>query len=240
MVETAEANPSAGLIGSYQTSGARVRWQGFPYPQALMDGRDLCKQMLLSEDRAFGFGSPTSLMYRADLVRKTATFYPNSSPHADTSACYECLKDSDFAFVYQILCWERLHAETASSKSAKINEVALACLHDTIEYGKFYLSPEEYKRRLKEDLDAYYQFLAVNMLRSRGKEFWDYHRRRLAEMGCPMKTSTLLRAATVKTFKEIINPEQAFRKLRSRVGPAPTPASPPTPRGKGSTSSVRQ
>jgi glycosyltransferase involved in cell wall biosynthesis len=26
MVETAEANPSAGLIGSYQISGARVRW----------------------------------------------------------------------------------------------------------------------------------------------------------------------------------------------------------------------
>src|SRR6187397_3150452 len=32
MVEFADANPSVGIVGSYQQSGDRVRWQGFPYP----------------------------------------------------------------------------------------------------------------------------------------------------------------------------------------------------------------
>ena len=67
------------------------------------------------------FGSPTSLLYRADLVRKSDNFYPNRSPHADTSACFAHLKDCDYGFVYQALSYERIHAATQSHESFRIN-----------------------------------------------------------------------------------------------------------------------
>ena len=219
MVELGEANPSAGFIGSYQLCGKHVRWQGFPYPKALLNGRDLCRQILLGGDQSFGFGSPTSLLYRADLVRKSKTFYPNASPHADTSACFEHLKDCDFGFVYQVLCWERTHEETQTSKSKEINRYASAMLNDIIQYGRFYLNREEYEQTLEMHVNGYYEFLAVNTISSRGKEFWGYHRSRLKELGYPLKTSALFKAGMMKVCKEIVNPEQAIRKferLRNR------------------------
>ena len=79
-VEVAEANPSVGIIGSYQLSGAYIKWQGFDYPGAVIAGRELCRRIYLGADPTFGFGSPTSLTYRADLVRKSKAFYPNPSP----------------------------------------------------------------------------------------------------------------------------------------------------------------
>src|SRR6266446_6288229 len=71
MVELAEANPSVGIVGSYQQSGDRVRWQGFRYPNGVICGRDVCRRLLLHGDGDFGFGSPISILYRSDIIRKT-------------------------------------------------------------------------------------------------------------------------------------------------------------------------
>lgn len=215
-VELAEANPSVGIVGSYQLSRSYVRWQGFEYPRAVFSGREVCRRDFLGGDPSFGFGSPTSLLYRADLVRKSDEFYPNPSPHADTSACFKYLKDSDFGFVYQVLSYERIHGETQTSKSAEINRYASAILNDLIEYGPFYLSKEEFERKLKEELNDYHRFLGVNIIRPRGKEFWDYHKRRLEELGHPVTFSMLLKALIIKALRELLNPEQAFRKFGRR------------------------
>ena len=69
-IEVAEANPPVGIIGSYQLSGDYIRWQGFDYPGAVFPGRELCRRIFLGGDPTFGFGTPTSLTYRADLVQK--------------------------------------------------------------------------------------------------------------------------------------------------------------------------
>ena len=213
-VEVAEANPFVGIVGSYQLSGSIVKWQGFPYPKAVLPGREICRRIFLGGDPTFGFGTPTSLLYRADLVRKSGAFYPNASPHADTSACFKSLKDSDFGFVYQILSYERTHGETQTSKSAEINRYASAYLDDLIQYGPFSLSKEEFEQKVKEDLNDYRRFLGVNMIRFRGKEFWDYHKSRLEELGHPVRFFELLRALVIKVLRELLNPEQAVRKFR--------------------------
>ena len=119
MVEFAEAHPTVGIVGSYQQSGKRVRWQGFRYPNVLMPGRELSRQMFLDAHPDFGFGTPTSILYRADIMRNHREFYPNSSPHSDTSACFMALQDCDFGFIYQILSCERTHEETQIGKSCK-------------------------------------------------------------------------------------------------------------------------
>jgi glycosyltransferase involved in cell wall biosynthesis len=116
LVALAEAHPSVGIVGSYQLSGSAVRWQGFEYPQTVWPGREICRRIFLGGDATFGFGSPTSILYRADIVRATNTFYPNESPHSDTSACFSSLRTCDFGFVYQVLSYELTHSETQAPR----------------------------------------------------------------------------------------------------------------------------
>ena len=51
---------------------------------------------------------------------------------------------------------------------------------------------------MNEQLEYYYGFLAVSIIGFKGKEFWDYHRSRLKELGHPLRTSRLLKAGLIK------------------------------------------
>ena len=220
MVEFAESNPSVGIVGSYQLSGDTVRWQGFRYPQSVFAGMEICRQIFLGKDKNFGFGSPTSLMYRADLVRSRDAFYPNASPHADTSACFEHLRDHSFGFVHQVLSYERIHEATQTSESKQLERYLSAVLNDLLHYGPFYLDKQELEQQLKRLLNSYHRYLAVEYLvGSRGEEYWNYHKGRLAELGYPLSRLSLFKAAFIAILEEALNPQQAVRKLRLRLFP---------------------
>jgi glycosyltransferase involved in cell wall biosynthesis len=212
MVEMAEAHPSVGIVGSYQMSGSVVKWQGLEYPKTVWPGREVCRRVFLGGEPGFGFGAPTSMLYRACVVRGKSPFYPNASPHADTSACFASLRDRDYGFVYQVLSYERTHWDSESARSAEINGYASAFLSDLIVYGPWFLDEAEFRSRLRAELEGYHRFLAVSMVSFRGKGFWNYHRRRLEELGYPIKGSTLTKALIVKGLREAVNPEQAIRK----------------------------
>ncbi len=217
MVEVGEAHPSVGIIGSYQLSGSVIRWQGFEYPRAVWPGRDVCRHAFLGGDPTFGFGSPTSILYRADLVRDKDGFYPNESPHSDTSACFKSLRNREFGFVYQVLSYERTHPDTQSSASAQLNRYASAHLNDLLEYGPWYLEQREFEGCLKEELANYHRFLAVSMMDAKGREFWEYHRRRLEELGHPMRRLDLAKALLVQLVQKASNPEQAVTRWWKRM-----------------------
>lgn len=218
MVALAEANPSVGLVGVYQLSGEGVKWQGLRYPQAVIQGREMCRRIFLEDDKTFGFGSPTSLLYRADLVRKNSEFYPNPSPHSDSSACFQCLTESDYGFVYEVLAFERIHEATQSHASAKIDRFVSANFNDVICYGPLFLSKEEQTGKLAEMLGKYHRLLVWNLLvGSREKEFWDYHTGRLAELGYPFKRIQLVKAGLRTFWEEARNPGLMIAKLRARL-----------------------
>jgi len=220
MVSLAEANPSVSIVGTYQLSGRRILWQGFDYPKAVFSGREICRRIFMEGEKTFGFGSPTSLLYRADIVRKSKAFYPNLSPHSDTSACFEHLRNSSYGFVYEILSFERTHEATQSARSILVNRYSSAYLNDVIQYGPFYLNSEEHKELLDRQLDGYHHFLAtVYFTRSGDKSFWDYHKGRLAELGHPLKRSALIKAGLATVLREISNPGRALIKLRNRTSP---------------------
>ena len=216
MIGTAEANPTAGFVGCYQVSGERVLWQGFSYPRTLFPAREICRKIWLEDNPAFGFGCTNSLLYRADLVRSGPDFFPNPSPHADTSACFKHLKDWDFAFVHQVLCCERTHEQTQTHKSKEINRYSSAILNDLIEYGHYYLTDEEFAAKLKQYQNSYFEFLATSLIESRGKEFWNYHTIRLKELGCPITTAKLFRAGMRNLGRNLLNPALTLNKIRRR------------------------
>ena len=223
LVRCAEANPSTGIIGCYQLAAGYIRWQGFQYPKSVFSGTELCRRLFLGEQKFLdgrpivGFGSPTSLLYRCDLIRKSAAFYPNASPHSDTSACFEHLAECDFGFVYQVLSYERTHTGTQSYRSVQMNRYLSAGLNDLNKYGRLYLDGSEWRRCVRAIVKDYYEFLFTNYVTGvKEKEFWEYHKARLEELGFPYRRSAILRAGLATVGRHIMNPAQTITKLRRR------------------------
>jgi len=223
MVELAEKNPAIGFVGAYQLSGGCVKWQGFSYPQQIFNGLEIGRwilsqrQSFVDGQPVFGFGSPTSLLYRADLLRRWVKYFPNPSPHSDTSAGLRDLAHCDFGFLYQILSFERLHQKTQSSKSIEMNGQASAYLSDLIDYGSFYFDAAERRSKISSALREYQRYLAINLFRSRDKTFWDYHKGRLQELGYPLARWTLFKAAVAVTLEAALNPGRVARRIWKRV-----------------------
>jgi len=211
MVSLAEANPSVGVVGSYQLSGGgsdwrnwRVRWAELPYPSAVIPGRELCRIQLLGGP--YVFGTPTSILYRSDLVKRVDSFYPNAMPEADTSACYKCLQETDFGFVHQVLSYERVHENTISRSAKELNAYLPSKINDLLVYGSSFMSQREAEKRLEELLEEYYRLLAVGAVNFKGGEFWAYHKGRLREFGYPLNSLRLGKAVSLKVLDLLLNP----------------------------------
>jgi glycosyltransferase involved in cell wall biosynthesis len=224
MVELIERNPSVGIVGSYQLSGGgakhdgapdwQVSWTGLPYTSKVIPGREICRLHLMTG--MYVFGTPTSILYRSDLVRARDSFYPNSTAEADTSACFECLKDADFGFVHQVLSYERVHAQAQSAECRKLSTYESSRLRDLLEYGSYYLTRNEFVKRLQEILNDYYSFLAISCLNFRDKEFWNYHQRRLSELGYPLSRLRFAKYFITKLLDLMLNPKLTIEKTLKR------------------------
>jgi glycosyltransferase involved in cell wall biosynthesis len=215
LVELAEANPSVGMVGSHSVAGKGVTCVGLDYDVKVVSGPDICRATLLGE--FYVFGAPTSLIYRADLVRRSRAFYPNSSPHADTTACYELLAHSDFGFVHQILSYTRIHPDSQTSRSIKLGIINLSLMGDVARFGPKYLSRAELRERLAHLTDEYYHVLAANLFeRFRDKEFWQHQKSELQEIGLQFSFVRLLMAACLKGLRLVLKPGAAVKKIAGR------------------------
>jgi glycosyltransferase involved in cell wall biosynthesis len=211
MVEHAERNPSVAIVGGYQLLDTAVRWQGFEYPREVIPGREMCRRILLGTTPGFGFGTPTSVLYRADLVREADEFYPRAAPHSDATAAFSMLRTSDYGFVYRVLSYGRIHPELESLKSAKLGWNVGAYFRDLLAYGPIYLDRGELDRAVGRQLADYYRFLAARILRRHDREFWAYHERTLEELGYPLRGSRLAAAVAKKAVRELVHPAQMIR-----------------------------
>jgi len=222
MVSLAEANLSVGIVGSYQLSGGgsnwrqwRVRWAELPYPSTVIPGRELCRLQLLGGP--YVFGTPTSTLYRSNLIKGRDFFYPNSTPEADTSACYKCLQETDFGFVHQVLSYERVHENTISRSAKELNAYLPSKINDLLVYGSSFMSRPEAEQRLKDLLKEYYRFLAIGAVNFEGGEFWAYHKGRLREFGYPLNSVKLGKAVSLKALDLLLNPKNTIEILLRRM-----------------------
>jgi glycosyltransferase involved in cell wall biosynthesis len=221
MVDLAERNPAVGIVGSYQLSGGGtdwrawcVKWAEIPYPSPVTPGREICRNYLLGGP--YVFGTPTSILYRADLVRRDESFYPNSTAEADTSACIKYLASSDFGFVHQVLSYERIHQSQMSTTSKDLHAYWLSKISDLQEYGALYLAPDELKTRSAELTEEYYALLAACAVNLRGKTFWAHHEKRLREIGVPLRKGKLAKAIGVRLLDLLLNLKQTVQKVLKR------------------------
>ena len=211
MVSFAEAHPSVGIVGCYQRSGDTVKWRGVPPNVSVVPGRDAGRMGLFNGTHVLG--TPTSVLYRADLIRMRESFFPHPRSHADASACYEALQHCDLGFLHEVLSVERVHQGQWSAEMDNLDAGSVGYLEVLLQYGPLYLSDAEFSRRKKEVFDAYYRGLGGCLLKLRGREFWRFHRSRLREMGCELEWARVVGAATQEAVTEARHPATAMRKV---------------------------
>jgi glycosyltransferase involved in cell wall biosynthesis len=211
LVTFAEAHPSVGVVGSYQRSGDKIRWRGLPQTVTVMSGREAARVGLL--DGIHVLGTPTSVLYRADLLRMRPAFFPHKRSHADTSACYEAFQHSDFGFVHEVLSNERLHPGQWTVEMDALAAGSVAYLEVLLQYGPIFLTAPEFAARKKEVFDAYYRALGGDIWKLKSREFWKFQRTRLSEMGCKLEWARVAKASVMEALAEAKNPVAAMRKV---------------------------
>jgi len=195
MVRLGTAHPSVALIGSYHLQSKCVLGTGIDFSECVIQGKEACRRHLLEE--FFLFGSPTTVMYRSDVVISRQPFYSEGRLHEDTEAAFEILATCDFGFVHQVLSSVRTQDASITGTSRDYNPNVLDHLICLKLYGHQYLTRTEYSRELAGARRHYYRGLADAWLARQGKEFFDYHRNGLATIGEELDRGRMFRHALI-------------------------------------------
>ena len=202
MVGVAESNPSVGIVGSYRLEEIKVSCDGLPYPSTVVSGKEICRSRLLGGP--YLFGSPTTLLFRADLIRVREPFYNEKNFHGDQEVCFDILRDSNFGYVHQVLSFTRRHNETESTFARRLNTYILGGLIILEKYGPVYLNESEYKDALRKKIRGYYKFLGESIFQRKGKEFWDFHTKGLKELGFSMSYGKVILASVAVLYNRFL------------------------------------
>jgi len=219
MALLAEQHPNVGVVGAYRFVGDRVEPRGLAYPTSVYSGRFACRIYLLEEIHPFG--TPSSILIRADLLRSRESVYnENSTQSADTELMFDILRNSEFGFVQNILTFTRLHSSSITKTSWRIMPFSLAKLHLLKSYGDAYLSKDELKNALNRNVFDEHYLLCRALFRSERKEIWNHHRNVLARIGYRIRWTTLIRAFLSLIFTSVVHPlktyETTMRKATAR------------------------
>lgn len=217
MVAVAERDPKIAIVSSFYLNGNEPRGEGIAYGSWRSPGRDVARLMLLQQ--RFLLGTPTVVLYRADVVRSRAQFFPEGTLHPDTEVGYELLLDHDFGFVHQIESFCRTQEESITSKSLDFNPGLLDYVIVIERFGRRFLTDSEFEALRAREWGYYWDFLGSSLLRRREPAFWDYHRRGLATIGKELSMHQVRAAALKSAARLALNPLSSIdRALRSLSG----------------------
>jgi glycosyltransferase involved in cell wall biosynthesis len=188
MVHLGEANPSVGILSSYYLEGAELRNQGLPLQGAIspcgtlvLPGKEVARINL--RDSLYAFGTPTSVMFRASIVRNDRSFYPESLLHEDAEKCMQISQHWDFGFIQQVLTFSRARNQSITGSHRLQQPFPLDRYIIVRRYARTFLEAGEAARLEQEVKRWYYRILADQALRFRDRDFWQYHRAGLQTVG---------------------------------------------------------
>lgn len=212
MVKVAETYPSVGVVSAYEQFGEQVRIKGLPVEQNFVVGKEASRQFLL--DKLLLFGSQTSVLYRADLVRSRDPFYVENEMYADFEACFWLLGRSDLGFVHEISTFSRPRPGSIGAVSADLGAHYGSVIGMLFAYGKGCLTSEEFEDCLNHKLSEYYTFLGRRSLVERDPDFWSYHKRTFARLGLNYSRAHLTKAAVGELGRTVLNPRSTFASIK--------------------------
>jgi glycosyltransferase involved in cell wall biosynthesis len=215
MVGLGLAHPEVAIISAYELNYKEVNGVGVHPSRQVISGREACRLWLIGG--VYMFGSPTTLLYRADIVRARRPFYEEGRLHEDTEVVFEILADHPFGIVHQVLTYIRIRAESITGSAQQFAPDRLDRLILVKRFGPQYLTPEELAGALDQAEGAYYGGLIRQWLHRPGGKFWEYHKRGLANAGESLKPGRLVRHLGA-TLAEGLLPPALLAGLRRRAG----------------------
>ncbi len=225
MVRLAEQYPNVGMVTSYVLAGTRVGWDGLPYPSTVMKGQEVCRLRLLKGLKVFG--GPSASLLRCSVVKQMQPFYKLGNYHGDTEAYLDLLQKHDFGYVHQVLSYNRKGGEDSRTTGylERVNSYPAADIEELVRFGPIYLTDEERTLRLRQATKRYYRFLAQSVLELRNKEFWDYHRDRMRQLGTGINYFKLGRYVVYRILDAVLNPKRTIESLVRRIQKRRQPSS---------------
>lgn len=220
MVAVGEAHPSVSIISSYYLNGSQVCGSGVEWPTECVPGA-VANRLHLLEGR-FLFGTPTTLMYRADLVRSRNPFYSESALHEDTEVCHEVLASSDLGFVHQVLSFNRVGNGGILTALETFHWQILDFYTTLRRVGSLSLTDSELAQRIRTVRAEYLRLLGECRVIGREPEFWAYHQKGLATIGEKLPSSLTLAPKVARAMlKAVVRPKWFISeriRLREREG----------------------
>lgn len=215
MVSLASAHPNVGVVGSYSKTETQLRFTGLSLSRSVVPGRELWYSHFSGD--AYLFGAPTTVLMRADLVRKRQQFYNERHVVAeDLSACWDLLHTSDFGFVHQVLTFVRTENPSILSAIKGFEAQALDRLILMHRHGREFMEPQDFDATYERISTIYYRALARGILSRHAPGFWKYHRTGLHAEGLEMNRAALARA-TGRALIGLVNPRNAGKMSHPRV-----------------------
>ncbi|AMN47447.1 hypothetical protein ACG33_10125 [Steroidobacter denitrificans] len=216
MVEVGETHPSTGVISAYRLCGTQVRNVGLDCRTDFFMGRRAGRAQLLHGGNYFG--SPSSVMFRAEIVRKMQPFYRENIPCEDTAACLDVLKNHDLGFIHQIGSFER---EDNPSISARLRLVdpdwLLSRFILILDYGRDFLTEAEFSETFAGIRHDYFRFLARNTWLFRESAFWTYHLEGMRSSGYVFRYRSMIKPLLMEFGNMLGNPKNSIASLLARI-----------------------
>lgn len=218
MVAVGAKSARIGVITSFRRREGDLLGCGPEYQRSVVPGREIVRAELLGH--YFVLGSPTTVMYRADLVRARRPFYELGLLFPDTEACYQMLREWDLGFVHQVLSFSRrrpgsIYSTIVSRDGHVLGEMILAW-----KYGRDVLSPEEFERRWTDRRDTLYSRYGMALLKGAPEAYWTMHRDGLRSAGLELERGRVLRNAATHVVRALLRPKLAVAIFRDRAAAA--------------------
>jgi len=217
MIALGQAHPSIAVISAYRMFGTEIQPNnGLSHTRTFFTGRDACRAVL--KDGIYLFGSPTTVMFRADLVRGRTPFFAEGRFFEDAEICFDLLADHDFGFVHQVLSFTRTENDSLWRGMGAYNGWLLARRNQVAQYGRQFLDPGEFDELWRRRERHYRGFLAAAWLEGRDEGFWKFHESGLATVGDAIDRKALMRDAAKLAVRSALSPSRAAALLRARRG----------------------
>lgn len=214
MVALAEANPSVGIVGAYTLEGDEVRCTGLPYQVTVFTGSEICKRHVFQD--LFVLGTPSSILYRASLIRGHDQFYEPPDDYSDLTASYKLLSQHDFGFVHQVLTYTRIRPGSMFTFANALQSKYACLLYIITKYGRTFLGERDAKAALERLLSKYYRVLGREAFRRFDRGFWEYHKIKLNASGVGFSYVRLAKATFMVFIDAVLNPKRTAERLLRR------------------------
>lgn len=219
MVAVAETRPTVSAVASYRLVETQGEGFGLPLDRPVISGRTAGRLHLLQG--IFLFGTPSTVMYRSDVVRsRNPRFYPTDRFFHDTEAIFQILEDTDFGFVHQVLSFSRYQPGSITHRVADFywREIDLVlCLRS---YGRRYLDEDEYEQCWRRANRRYYERLGrervLDLFRRGSDEFWSFHSARLSSVGLAIDRRALALGAVRAMVRALGSPAKVLDRIIDR------------------------